>query len=92
MICEDLRTFKNGWHVQYVRSARAHRNNLRSKLRPHIFYFAFQNRARAFASAKKNCVRKKNADARARAKKSPTDAAGVEEVVKDVLVEPVALR
>ena len=74
MICEDFRTFRNGWHVQCVRSARAHKNNLRSKLRPHIFCFAFQKRARALASAKKKFASaKKNADARARAKKSPTD-------------------
>ena len=69
MICEVFRTFRNGWHVQYVPNARAHRNNLRSKLRPQNFYFAFQKRARALASAKKKlrpqkkcgraCARKK---------------------------------
>ena len=74
MICEDFRTFRNGWHVQYVRSARAHKNNLRSKLRPHIFCFAFQKRARALASAKKNLRPQKKMRTRVRAqKKSPTD-------------------
>ena len=81
MICEDFRTFRNGWHVQYVCSARAHKNNLRFKLRPHNFCFAFQNRARALASAKKNLRPQKNANARARAKKSPTDAEGFKVVI-----------
>ena len=101
MICEDFRTFRNGWHVQYVRSARAHKNNLPSKLRPNIFCFAccistdqiplysvvqHKNNAtlrfksvRAHSRPRKKNLRpqKKNADARARAKKSPTDVASV---------------
>ena len=45
-------------------------------------FFAFQNRARALASAKKKIASaKKNADARARAKKSPTDAEGFKVVI-----------